>query len=292
MYELRNAVGGSWYMDCPSKVGLIFLGEKDVCAIDGGSDKDAGKKVKKLIDAQGRRLVSIFNTHAHADHIGGNRWLQTQTGCRIFVPAAELPFCRNSLLEPSFLFGGDPPKELRNKFYSAQESEAEPLSEAVLPEGMEIIPLPGHSLGMVGYRSPDDAVYLADCLSSSETLKKYRIPYLYDVGAQLDTLNRVNGLEAKLFVPSHAEACEDIRPLVRENIAVIESIAEDILQICAEPLQTEEILRALFIRYELKSDFGQYSMLISTLRSFLVWLRTNGKAEAAFEDGRLLWSRI
>lgn len=291
MYELKNAVGNSYYMDCPSKVGLIFVGDGEACAIDGGSDKDAGKKVKKLLDAQGRKLTRILNTHSHADHIGGNRYLQQQTGCRIFAPAAEQPFCRNSVLEPAFLFGGKPPKELQTKFYMAQESETEILTEAALPTGMEILPLYGHSMGMVGYRSPDNAVYLADCLSSVETLRKYRIPYIYDVEAYLHTLDLVGHMEAAVFIPSHAEACEDIRPLVRENTETIWRIAEDILSICAEPMQLEAILRELFGQYGLKMDFGQYSMLLGTVRSFLVWLRAEDRAEAAFEDNRLLWRK-
>lgn len=291
MYELKNAAGSSYYMDCPSKVGLIFIGDGEVCAIDGGSDKDAGKKVKKLVDAQGRKLTRIFNTHSHADHIGGNRYLQQQTGCRIFAPAGEQPFCRNSLLEASFLFGGKPPKELQSKFYMASESETELLSAAALPAGMEIIPLPGHSIDMVGYRSPDHVVYLADCVSSSETLKKYRIPYLYDVSAHLQTLDMVSRLEAALFVPSHAEACEDIRPLAKENTETVLRIAEDILELCAAPIQLEEILQKLFGRYALKMDFGQYAMLLGTVRSFLVWLREENRVEAEFEDNRLLWRK-
>lgn len=73
------------------------------------------------------------------------------------------------------LFGGYPPKELRHKFLMAQESKAEYLTADVLPEGFEIIPLPGHFFDMVGFRTPDQVVYLADCLSSKETLDKYQI---------------------------------------------------------------------------------------------------------------------
>ena len=44
---------------------------------------------------------------------------------------------------------------------------------------------------MVGFRSPDDIVYLADCLSSRETLEKYQIGFIYDVAAYLKTLEMV-----------------------------------------------------------------------------------------------------
>ena len=69
----------------------------------------------------------------------------------------------------------------------AQESGAEYLTEDVLPEGLKIINLPGHFFDMVGFRTGDDVVYLADCLSSKETLEKYQIGVLYDVENYLKT---------------------------------------------------------------------------------------------------------
>ena len=92
----------------------------------------------------------------------------------------------------------------------AQESDVQPLTESDLPEGFEMLLMPGHFFDMVGFRTPDDIVYLADCLSSRQTLEKYRIGFIYDVGAYLDTLETVKKMEARLFVPSYADATDDI----------------------------------------------------------------------------------
>ena len=87
----------------------------------------------------------------------------------------------------------------------------QPLTQEVLPEGFTLLPLPGHFFDMGGVRTPDDVVYLADCLSSRETLEKYQIGFVYDVAAYLETLERVKTMQAKWFVPSHAEAGAEIR---------------------------------------------------------------------------------
>lgn len=289
MYELMQVSDRCYYIESPAKIGLVRLDEKNVCLIDSGNDKDAGRKVRKLLDAGGWKLVAIYNTHSNADHIGGNKYLQGQTGCRIFAPGIECDFTRHTVLEPAFLYGGYPSKELRHKFLMAQESQAEPLSEEVLPDGFEIIPLPGHFFDMVGFRTPDDVVYLADCLSSKETLDKYRIGFIYDVGAYLDTLEKVKEMKAKIFVPSHAAATDDIRGLAQYNIDKVNEVADRIVELCSEPSSFEVILQRLFAEYGLAMNFEQYVLIGSTVRSYLSWLKDTGRLTAAFIDCMLLW---
>ena len=172
MYELVQITERSYYIQCPAKIGLVRLEGVQVCLIDSGSDKDAGRKVRQILDANGWRLAAIYVTHSNADHIGGCQYLQKQTGCRIFAPGIEQAFTRYPVLEPSFLYGGFPPKDLRPKFLMAKESPAEYLTDAVLPKGLTSFPLPGHFFDMVGFRSEDGVGYLADCLSSKENREK------------------------------------------------------------------------------------------------------------------------
>lgn len=135
MYELMQITDSSYYIQSPAKIGLVRLQGNDVCLIDSGNDKDAGRKVRQILDANGWHLV----------------------------------------------------------------------------------------------------VYLADCLSSRETLDKYQIGFIYDVAGYLDTLEHVKELSARCFVPAHAEVTEDIVPLADYNIAKVHEVAEQIEGICREP---------------------------------------------------------
>lgn len=290
MYELEQVGANSFYIQSPAKIGLFRLNETDVCLIDSGSDKEAGRKIRQILDRNGWRLKAIYNTHSNADHIGGNKYLQGQTKCDIYAPGIDCDFTNHPILEPALLYGGFPPKELRHKFLLAQESQAAPLTPECLPEGMELISLPGHFFDMVGFRTADDVVYLADCLSSRETLDKYQISFIYDVAAYLQTLERVKEMKAALFVPAHAAAAEEIAPLAQYNIDKVWEIAEKITGLCREPLCFEEILRRLFGDYGLTMNFEQYALAGSTVRSYLSWLKDSGRLEASFEDGRLLWA--
>lgn len=291
MYELIQATEHSYYIENPSKIGIVKLNETDVCLIDSGSDKDAGRKVRQILEANNWHLTAIYNTHANADHIGGNKYLQGQTGCKIYAPDINCEFTKHPVLEPAFLYGGFPPKDLRHKFLMAQESSAAELTKETLPEGFEIIPLPGHYFDMAGFRTPDDAVYLADCLSSRQTLDKYQISFIYDVESYLKTLETVKTMTAKIFIPAHAEATENIAPLAQYNIDKVWEIAEKITSLCQTPATFEDILQNLFTAYGLTMNFEQYVLIGSTVRSYLAWLKDTGKLTAAFEQNKLLWTK-
>ena len=292
MYELIQVSERDYYIQSPAKIGLVRLNDSDVCLIDSGNDKDAGRKLRQILDANKWHLTAIYNTHSNADHIGGNQYLQRQTGCRVYAPGIDCAFTRRPILEPSFLYGGFPPGDLRHKFLMAQESDARELTQDVLPEGFALIPLPGHFFDMVGFRTPDDTVYLADCLSSRETLEKYRIGFIYDVAAYLKTLEMVKSLQAKQFVPSHAPACSEIASLAQHNMDQVLEIAERIVGICAEPLCFEAVLQRLFSDYGLDMNFEQYVLVGSTVRSYLAWLRDTGRLQVLFENSMLLWQRV
>jgi len=289
MYELIQVSGNSYYIQSPAKIGLVKLSDTEVCLIDSGNDKGAGRKVRQILDANHWKLTAIYNTHSNADHIGGNKYLQQQTGCKIYAPGIECDFTRHPVLEPAFLYGGYPCADLRHKFLLAQESQAEDLTKEVLPEGFEMIPLPGHFFDMAGFRTPDDVVYLADCLSGRETLEKYRIGVVYDVAAYIRTLEMVKSLKAKMFVPAHAEATDDISALAQYNIDMVHAVAEKITSLCQEPACFENILQRLFTEYDLTMNFEQYVLVGSTVRSYLAWLKDTGRVTVQFENNMLMW---
>lgn len=289
MYELIQVLNNTYYVNCPAKIGLYLDRDKGVYLIDSGNDKEAGRKVRQILDKNGWALRAILCTHSHADHIGGCKYLQAQTGCKVYAPGIERDFTRHTLLEPALLYGGFPPKALRHKFLMAQESDADELASAELPEGFEIIPLPGHCFEMVGFRTPDNVVFLADCLSSRATLEKYRIGFIYDVQAYLDTLEKVKALSGAFFVPAHAEACEDVSELAQYNIDTVNEIAGRIKSICTQPVNFEALLKRLFDEYALELSFEQYALVGSTVKSYLAWLMDKGQLKATCENNMLLW---
>lgn len=289
MYELIQAGERTWYINCPAKMGIYQMNEGDVCLIDSGNDKDAAKKVLKILDANAWTLKMVINTHSHADHIGGNRLLQERTGCKIYAAGTDRVFISHPVLEPSLLYGGYPCKELRNKFLMAQESVAEELTEAVLPEGMEMLRLDGHSLSMTALKTADGVWFLADSLAGDMGIEKYHVSFLYDVKGYLESLEKIKHLTGTLFVPAHAEATEDIVPLVQRNIDKVVEITGVLKKICEEPKRFEDILKLIFDHYGLTMDFNQYVLVGSTIRSYLSYLHDDGDVAVVFADNQLYY---
>ena len=291
MYELIRVSERCYYIESLARIGLVKTGDKSVCLIDGGSDKDAGRRVRQILDREGWTLDAIYVTHSNADHVGGCGYLQAKTGCKIYAKGIECYMTRHPILEPAFIYGGYPYSELRGKFLLAQESDCEYLNTDTLPEGFEIIPLSGHFFDMVGYRV-DDVVYLADCLSSKSTLDKYGITFIYDVEAYLESLEKVKNMKARLFIPSHTEALEDIAPLAQYNIDKVNEIADRIAEICAEAKCFEAILKELFDIFSLTMTHQQYVLVGSTVRSYLSYLKEKGRLSVEFSDNMMLWKKI
>ena len=64
MYELVQLAERSYYMESPARVGIVRVSDTDVVTIDSGSDKDAGKKLKRLLDANGWTLTAVYQEAA------------------------------------------------------------------------------------------------------------------------------------------------------------------------------------------------------------------------------------
>ena len=290
MYELNQLAQNTFAIECPARMGLYRAAGGEGWLIDSGSDKDAAKKVLKILNTEGWRLAGVMCTHSHADHTGGCALLQERTGCRVFAPGAEYAFARWPHLEPSLLYGGYPFRALRTKFLQAKPCEAELLTPDVLPNGLQMFPLPGHFLDMTGFRTADGVEFLADCLSGEDILKKYPVAFLYDVKAALATLAKVEQRKAALFVPAHAPVTQDIAPLARLNRQTIEQVADLLVSMAEEPKSAEEIIARVFDHFGLAMDVTQNLLVGSTVRSYLAYLADEGRVTPLVQNNRLCFA--
>lgn len=293
MYELIRAGERTWYIDCPVRVGIYLIDDGGgVCLIDSGGDRDSGKKILKIIETNHWRLKLILNTHSHADHVGGNAFLQERTGCPAYIAGTDAAAANHPILEPALLYGGFPCRELRNKFLLAPASKTGELTQEILPGGLEMLRLDGHSFAMTAFRTSDGVWFLADSLTGVNIIEKYHIQFVYDVETYLASLEKAGKLNGKLFIPSHAEPTADIAPLAAANLRKAREIIGLVTGLCRSAPTCEELLAAVASHYKLKLDFNQYALVGSTLRSYLACLHDRGTIEIDFSGPLPRWKTV
>ncbi len=292
MFDLIELGNSTYYVDFPSKIGIYKTQGDKVYLIDSGNDKAIARRVLKMLNSRGWKLEAIFNTHCHADHVGGNSFLQENTGCKVYVPDIDCGSVNFPILNPVMLCGAYPAKELMGRFYMADGCVAEPLSSAVLPEGLEWFPLLGHTMGMVGFKTPDKVCFIADSVASSDVLQKYTVTYIISIGDYLKTLNYLETLGDTVFVPSHCEVTRDIASLTALNRSCVEKILQEITELCKTPQLPDDITKHFFDNNQLVFNVMQHSLIGSTVRSYLSYLQSLGRVEAVCIENRVYWQAI
>ncbi len=289
--ELVKVGEKTYYIKNPTNIGIYKIDEENIYLIDSGNDKDAGKKILKIIDEQGWKVKGIITTHSNADHIGGNKVIQDRTNCTIYAYNIEKCITEYPILEPSFLYGGYPFKELRNKFLVAKESKVIQIDNNHL-DGLEYIALKGHFFDMIGIKTDDDVYFLADSLFSEETITKYHLFFIYDIKEYLNTIDYLETLKGNMFIPSHCEATNDISDLIEINRNKIKEILEKIYNVCEKEMTFEGILKYIFDEYHLTMNENQYVLIGSTIKSYLSYLHDENRLTYEFKNNQMMWKQV
>ena len=118
-------------------------GRDDCLVVDPGLEPD---KILAHLDRHGLVPAAILNTHGHSDHIGGNAALKRRwSDCPLVIGAGDAAKLPDAALNLSAAFGmpvTSPPADVTvqdGETYSAAGFE------------LEVLDIPGHSLGHVVY---------------------------------------------------------------------------------------------------------------------------------------------
>lgn len=291
MDELIKLGSKTYVLKAPTNIGFFLLNEKDICLIDTGSSKDFAKIIDKILIDKNWNLKYIINTHSHADHIGGNKYLQDKYNCRIYSSKMESYIVNNPIFEPIMLYGASPLKDLCNHFLMAKPSACESLDNISI-DGIDIIDLKGHSVEQIGVVTSDGVCFVGDAYTSEKILNKYNIQYTYDVENFLKTLDYLLNTTYKYYVPSHGEIENDIRQTLDINKKTTLNIESQILEIIDSKKSVNEILEEILKIYHISNNLIQFHLIGATLKAYIAKLVHEEKITISFENGNMLISKI
>jgi len=277
-------------------IGVVLADDDRAILIDTGLNDTSVRKVLRDLDAVGRRVTDIINTHGHADHFGGNAFTVKRTGARVYAPRWDETILRYPLFQPLSLFAGaDPPSSMRTGFMLAAESPVDVIFDAgplaIAGVDLEAVSLAGHSGNQMGILV-DGVFFCADVILPERVIERYKMPYLYSVRDHLPSLDRAEAVSHHITVPGHGPTLEHVSVGVTPNRNLVIQVAEMIVDICAEPRTPEDVLALVLERLNADpGDAPSYYLLHPTAFAYLSYLEAEGALEHRIERRRSLWQR-
>ncbi|WP_226037629.1 MBL fold metallo-hydrolase [Aquibacillus saliphilus] len=280
----------------PVNIGYVTQGEKGML-IDAGIDKSTIKKVIKQLKNKQLPITHLFITHAHSDHFGGAKYLQSEYDVYTIAPYLEEAIMRYPVLEPVYLFGGNEPlSELRNKFI-----EGNPLRiDNVLTEGFHTIDnfsfdtyyLPGHSYYQLALRI-HGVLYAADAYFSEEQLSKHKIPFLTDAEQAIESLNKIKQISCVGAIPGHGVYQKDFHTVVDANINYHQKLLDWLEEkIASNPdgLTHETLVADMCEYYQVNpSQLSQFLLFRTAVTSYLVALIKRDKVRSTIVKAKWIF---
>lgn len=284
MFEINKLSGKTSYYSAFSNVGIFETGDGEVVLVDTCDHQRMIKGLDRLLGAKNLRVKTVIDTHCHVDHIAGNKYFFDKYGCKILAPKGESFFVEYPDLEARFYYAGIDTDKCRNPFFMVEPTVPEVITAENTPEGLEIISLPGHSFDMVGVRTSDDVVFLADAILSKKTWDEHKLPFFYNVNAAIETLEEIKTMKGKIFVPAHDAPTENIAELAEYNIIRMKERKELLYDIC-EGLSFDEIFSELMESLNLNIVTAKYPTYAVMVRNFLQSLVDDRAIYAKLEEG-------
>lgn len=289
---------GIGYFPGSVNVGLI-LGKSGAILIDSGLDAQTAKKIKKGLDELAQPLQAIVQTHAHADHFGGNaHLLSVFPEAHVYAPPIEEAVIRYPVLEPIYLgMGATPVAELTNKFLMAEASRVDsilPVEGEVEIDGihMKTISLPGHSWQQVGV-VVQNICFAADSYFGAETLEKHKLPFLVDAHDTLLSLAKLLESKYEGYLPGHGGYEPSIEKTILKNMDCHRRILDKIETMLEhEEMTLEHGLAILCGQLDIQiENMTSYVLYRTAFMGYLVGLLREERIAYRFAANRLLWKK-
>ncbi len=284
--EIEHIDGNTYYVPGPTSIG-IYLEDDYATIIDTGIDENNIRKVFNNLMERGIKIKRVLNTHSHADHTGGNYFLEKKGVTEFYASNNEAIFIKNPMLIPSFFYGSLPPQFLMTKMIMPEKIVSEIKTD--FPKIMDTMELPGHSWGMVGFITPDCVFFIADALYSEEIVEKHPLLFHLDTEEFLKSMERVEEKKCEHYVLSHGGIVENLSKIKLKNAKSIENIITSILN--SAPDFAENIYSKLLDEIKIKNTWEYYLNKVP-FNSIIKYLFVKEKIKISLKENKIFIEKI
>ena len=242
-----------------------ILNDREIVLVDSGLHYDPG--LVSFIRAVDVSVYAVLQTHLHEDHVANNRILISRFGTRIIAHRNEVEAVHSrqkmraswSEIRPE-----TKDKYLRTYSYGIESIENGQEEIVLRDSAFKKVPLYGHSEGHLGFVTPAGAgAALQDALFEN-------------IGQSIDSMKKLLQTDYPYYALAHMEVLEkrDMPGLVKKNLALLERIHVDMLELINDPVTLDElvvsVMYGLGIRFRDETRNGYLKNTISQRVRYLV----------------------
>lgn len=280
--------------ECPRRlVGetLVFEATTTNSGYVNGALIDTGPEPEAY---EGWPIKHVLITHGHPDHFAAAPALR-RAGARITAPREEVALVENPEVNIRGMFSwARPSEEMISKLFKGDGVTVDGYADEWRGFGIDVVPLPGHTLGHCGYLTADRVLFTGDAVYQKQIWKRHPLPYAIDPGLVRSSLTVIRSLDFDWLVPAHGVVCSHAEALehVEHHIQRLDEMTERLYEMLAEPLTTEQAIAAVSAEAGLSDNSAQYWLAVTTVKGYLSDLIRQGRAEFFVRDHAGWWRAL
>lgn len=282
--KLTCIVGDTYYVPGMTNVAIY----KDYLIDPGKNEHIDWKRPENSI---GKKVAYGLITHCHDDHFWHAADLRN-SGASIYAPAGEIPLIEDlDIHMEGFYMWVRPPEGMKPWYFRGTSCPVDGAVEG-LDMPLEIVPMPGHTKGHVGYQTPDGVLLAADAMVAKDIWETAGIFYFTDIPDTRRTLKELMKTNADYVLPTHTGLLtrEDAIELAEINLKGLDLLEAMIIDaVGKDGTSTETIVSELCLALHMKDEFSTHLVGETAVRAFLHALYEGNVIDYELKGHKLLW---
>ena len=250
-YELVMVKGNTGYMKAPVLIPFYLLDANHCIILDTGKNL-MRESIVKTLEQNDLIPVGIFCTHTHYDHYGNAGFLAEKYQCPIALPLGEAEISRTLAAVKSHVFAFSAGQVARDPKMAAipcvTDHIIRPKDKETFFCGIrfEVLHTRGHAIDHISIITPDKVCYVGDALMCGAALETAKLPYAFDLGEHLKSIELLRGIKCTHMIMAHRGVYKaPFDELIDENLNLVRKEIQAVADLIDRPMKEEEIYQTV-----------------------------------------------